>query len=724
MPIGGFGAGSIGRTHGGDFARWHLRVGQHRFRPVPACQFSLFVERADGRRESHVLSTLRPDELDAWTWDLPVGAGTYHGLFPRAWIEYDWSKLPVRLVQRQTTPVIPDDYRDSSLPLGLFAWEVENLTDEPLRVGLMLTWQALDEDGAGTPAGAAGRARSDASGTGVVLSNGRDAGGLALGEFAIVAARDEGAQVTVRSRFDAADGTDVWTDFAADGALDDVDDPRPAGSDASIGGAVAVTLDLAPGGTASARFVIAWDFPIMRFGSGTAWYRRYTRFFGRDGDQAWAIAAEGLRRHAEWDAAIGAWQAPVLADPDRPEWYAKALFNELYILVDGGTAWEDGRVGAPSPPDGEGRFAFLECYDYPFYDTHDVLFYASWAVLRLWPQLERRMLLSLIESVPVADPRPVVIEATGEPAVRKETGAVPHDVGAPDDDPWLALNAYQFQDPNRWKDLNSKFVLQVWRDAVVLEDPSLIEVAWPAIVAALDRLAATDTDGDGLPDHDGRADQTFDTWTMRGPSAYAGGLWLSALAAAERMGSRTGDATAVARYAELRDRGTASFRERLWDGTSLRYDGSGGPHSDSVMADQLCGIWYADATGLPAYLPAAEVESALRTVYAANVCGFAGGAMGAVNGTRPDGSIDRSSEQSEEVWPGVTYALAASLMQRGLHEEGWRTAEGAVRTTYERGFWFRTPEAWDREGRFRASMYMRPLSIWAIEHALGGARRG
>ena len=39
VPIGGIGAGSIGRTCDGDFARWHLRVGSHRFARVGACQF-------------------------------------------------------------------------------------------------------------------------------------------------------------------------------------------------------------------------------------------------------------------------------------------------------------------------------------------------------------------------------------------------------------------------------------------------------------------------------------------------------------------------------------------------------------------------------------------------------------------------------------------------------------------------------------------------------------
>ena len=92
------------------------------------------------------------------------------------------------------------------------------------------------------------------------------------------------------------------------------------------------------------------------------------------------------------------------------------------------------------------------------------------------------------------------------------------------------------------------------------------------------------------------------------------------------------------------------------------------------MADQLAGQWYADATGLGDLLPADRVEAALRTIHERNVRGFAGGRMGAVNGTRPDGTVDRSSEQSAEVWVGTTYALAAFMIGRGLVDEGWETA--------------------------------------------------
>ncbi|MEA2622399.1 MAG: non-lysosomal glucosylceramidase, partial [Chloroflexota bacterium] len=681
---------------------WHLEVGRHRFAPSELCQFSLYVERADGSRESHVLSTLRPDETQGWSFDYPLAAGEYAALFPRAWLTYDWEALPVRLTQTQLSPVLPHNYRESSFPVGVFDWAIENRTDEPLRVGLMFSWLAMDVTGA-----PAADATFAAGPEGISLTN------ASGGQFGLAA---QGGSITSRA-FDPAQRSGLWADFSADGALD-ANHAQPTATRQLLGGAVAATLELAPHSTAAARFALAWDFPTMTFGSGRTWYRRYTRFWGRQGSAALEIACEGLRRFGEWNAEIEAWQRPILNDSTRPEWYSMALFNELYILVDGGSAWEDGALGEPAPVDGEGRFCFLECFDYAYYNTHDVLFYASWALLLLWPELERRSVTSLIDSLPVEDDREVRIIATGERAVRKEAWAAPHDLGAPSEDPWIAFNAYDYQDPNRWKDLNAKFVLQTWRDARTLSDRDLLRRAWTAVEHALDRLLASDADGDGLPDHDGRADQTFDNWTMEGPSAYAGGLWLAALSAAEAMARELDEPAAAERYRDLWRRGSASYRDRLWTGTYLRYDGSASAHSDSVMAGQLTGAWWADATGLPAFLGSEEVELALRTIVRHNVRGFAGGDMGAVNGMRPDGSVDGTSEQSQEVWPGVVYSLCALLLHRGLDAEAWETAGGAVRTTYERGYWFRTPEAWDAAGNFRASLYMRPLSIWAMEHAL------
>uniref|UniRef100_A0A674JP45 Glycosyl-hydrolase family 116 catalytic region domain-containing protein n=1 Tax=Terrapene triunguis TaxID=2587831 RepID=A0A674JP45_9SAUR len=119
--------------------------------------------------------------------------------------------------------------------------------------------------------------------------------------------------------------------------------------------------------------------------------------------------------------------------------------------------------------------------------------------------------------------------------------------------------------------------------------------------------------------------------------------------------------------------GAARGRDCLADslvptaGKYYNYDSSGGPFSSTVMSDQCAGQWFLRASGLDQgefqVFPRSHVLSALKTIFELNVMGFANGTMGAVNGMRPDGSLDTSSVQSSEAWVGVVYALAATMIQ-------------------------------------------------------------
>jgi non-lysosomal glucosylceramidase len=727
VPIGGLGSGSIGPTYRGDVARWHLEVGRHAFRPVAANAFSMFVDGPEGA-SARVLSALQPDELPAWGWGLPVGAGTYHALFPRAWWGYEPEQLGVRLVGEQLSPVIAGDYTSSALPVGTFEWWVHNPAAEPRTVGLMLSWRnplggRVDE---APTAGAWAEVVRDEPALGIRFHDGGTGPAGLRGTFAIAVSADEpgGVELTASARCDATGDTELWRDFAADGSLGDgdPDDRRPADPGEALGGAVCARVELAPGAARRIRFAVAWDLPITEFGGGRQWWKRYTRDWGRSGDRAWDLARHALANTPTWRAAIEARQAPILDDPERPDWYRAALFNELYFLVDGGTFWEAGEVGGPEPDPGDiGRFAMLECLDYPFYDTVDVDFSASAAILELWPERERRGIRDLLAAVAVDDPATVTIDATGATAIRKIPMTVPHDVGGPDEDPFGRANRYRYQDPNAWLDLAPKLAMQVWRDVRWLDDRELVAEARPVVEASLRLLAQHDTDRDGLPDHKGIPDQTYDTWPMYGASAYCGLLWIGALRAAEELARLDGDDAAAASWRAAFERGRGSFERTLWRDGHYAFD-SEGPSPDTIMADQLAGQWAADVSGLGDLLDPSRVDAALRRIFDGNVLGFHEGTMGAVNGILADGSVDRSSDQSEEVWVGTTYSLAALLLGRGLVDEAWRTASGAARVTYERGLWFRTPEAYDEHGNFRASLYLRPLAIWSIEEALRRAR--
>jgi len=55
--------------------------------------------------------------MRGWKWGLPPSTASYHALYPRAWTIYDDPLPQIRLTCRQVSPVIPHDYRDSSLPV-------------------------------------------------------------------------------------------------------------------------------------------------------------------------------------------------------------------------------------------------------------------------------------------------------------------------------------------------------------------------------------------------------------------------------------------------------------------------------------------------------------------------------------------------------------------------------------------------------------------------------
>src|SRR2546427_8816181 len=136
----------------------------------------------------------------------------------------------------------------------------------------------------------------------------------------------------------------------------------------------------------------------------------------------------------------------------------------MYYLVEGdavstaaapfrGRNPADGTAVAPatdfSPDAGAidtlGRFAVLECYDYPFYNTLDVNFYASWALLLLWPELDVGVVRDFAATVDLDDTEIVKVGLKGDLAPRKRRGAMPHDLGAPNEDPFLRPNAYHWR---------------------------------------------------------------------------------------------------------------------------------------------------------------------------------------------------------------------------------------------------------------------------------------
>ncbi|MGF1457533.1 MAG: GH116 family glycosyl hydrolase [Leptolyngbyaceae cyanobacterium] len=789
-PLGGFGAGCIGRSPQGDFNLWHLDGGEHIFQTFPACQFSVFESVGD-RTQTYALSTQPPEHptLSRWQWypstvptaseAAPINTGTYHALYPRSWFEYQ-NVFAAQLTCEQLSPIWAHNYREASYPVAVFLWTAYNPTDQPITLSIMLSWQNLvgwfkntekspevlqRDDGSpyydyvpaiGVSQGNHNHIVRTTSAVGCIMSGHWAQSGQPPaegdGSWAIATAPQPGVEIFFHSHWDpAGNGADLWQTFAQDGSLANDETERWAAADEQVGCAIAVRFILQPGETRQLPMTLAWDLPVTEYAEGIAAYRRYTDFFGREGGHAWAIAKTALGNYPTWQQQIVDWQQPILDKPDLPDWLKMALFNELYDLSSGGTLWH-----AATDQDPVGQFAVLECLDYRWYESLDVRLYGGLATLILWPELEKAIIRAFARAIPTADQRTRIIGyyytvgKANHYAPRKLKGATPHDLGAPNEQPFIQTNYTSYQDCNQWKDLPSDFVIQVYRAYKLTgeRDLAFLTECWPAVTETLTYLKRFDTDGDGIPENGGAPDQTFDDWQLKGVSAYCGGLWMAALESAIAIGEALTAAdqapgntpVLLTQYRRWLEQSRNHFHKKLWNGHYYRLDTSS--HSEVVMADQLCGQFCVRLVGLPDLVEATYLKSALDSVYHACFIKFneyaagaappqtqkftgaqsglfrpaqAGARIGAANGVLPDGSPeDPDGTHQLEVWTGINFGLATFLAQNGQRDRALAITEAVVQQIYTYGLQFRTPEAITAFGTFRACHYLRPLAIWGL----------
>ena len=263
----------FGRNRADPAGRLRTLAPPHRAACLPpdACLRVLGVRgRPGGERQAHVLSTLRPDDgPTAWDWDLPEGAGTYRALFPRAWTVVDWDRLPIDARRQPAVARAARQRPGDELPGGhvRMAGVQPDRPADPGRPDAQLAGARrgrLGDAGGGRGVDSRGGRVS----AGVVLRN-PDGGKDPAGEFAIAATGGEGVTVTTHGRFAVDDGSELWADFAHRRRARRHGRPaarRTGGADRGRGGG-----DLRAGARVrprSARFAVAWDFPVMRFGMG------------------------------------------------------------------------------------------------------------------------------------------------------------------------------------------------------------------------------------------------------------------------------------------------------------------------------------------------------------------------------------------------------------------------------------------------------------------------
>jgi len=774
-PVGGIGAGSFERTICGNFRYWFLKLGWMVDDTIWANQFHVFMKKGN----KTIVQTLSADappssaQLQSWKWNYPEGKGSYYALFPKSGFSYEENEeLPAKIAVTQFSPVIPHNYKETSFPVAVYKWIVENPEEEPVEVSIMMTWQNMigwetyAKDPQSHPSDFSWDRKSSGNYNQFIQKDGKKgvifgkkdmdikSGNAMTGTMCIATAEIPGkTKIYYHADFDPlGSGKEVWKTFSNDGTLSNSQNSRIAGDDEALAGAISVKFTLGPKEYLEFPVVVAWDLPFYEFEKGVKYRKKYTEFFGAEGDNAFAIASEALDKYQEWERAIDDWQEGIVQNSRLPDWFKQVLFNELYVLVE--TSIWDAFTNLHT---------YLESVDYLMYGTFDVDAYSSWHLLKLWPELELNNMRFFAKTVDWEDPTYkaysyAVVMPNEVPEdkmhyywnTNKVYGMIPHDIGSPRSRPWIILNAFDWQNANVWKDLNPKFPLRAYRDFLFTgsKDLGFLRRTFKTSVIALDTLEERFADPEShIPLNEGIPDQTYDTWKMKGESAFVSVLWLAALKTVAQMGQILIDQgvseideivvnSTIEKYKSWFNAGREAL-QKLWneEGGYFNIDA----HTDDIMTDQLFGLWYAKLLGLEdkqsdRIIPLEQAKRTLQTIYQKNVLGFGKGLMGAVNGRNSEGK-QLFSQQGDEVWTGTTYAYASNCILHGLIEEGMHTAYGEYYVVYSphgQGYFFKTPEAycnpeefiWNNpkskygEKLFRAMKYMRPGAVWALYEAL------
>ncbi|MFC6487467.1 GH116 family glycosyl hydrolase [Nitratireductor sp. GCM10026969] len=745
--LGGLGGPNYARDLKGRFSRWQLEPGRHGYQDIDAAFFMLRWRSSNGG-----VGYRRLHE-GAGGFDPPTRSVAI--LYPLVVETYDDPALPFVLTLEYFSPLLPGDEAVSALPVTLFSAHIEPRGMEALEVAVGFCWPNLLGWSLPpmTPARREGTLWPNQSHAGQVHRDAREADGrlgvvqtretldadtAPPGEVALVA---EGAgwelsrALTFKADQNAlgrSDSTQRYTiahmeaAFADGSGWEGYDQSWSAHWHEPLAGAIGGRILVKGEAPAPIHFALAMDVPVVRFGMGRRWWRAYTDSVGRRGTNGYRLAAQALDARGDWLERIGAWQDSLLGSNRE---LAPAAINQLGFLTGGGTAYLAEALDKPERNGfrGQSHFGLLEGFDsgYYYYNTLDLWAYAAPALSLTYPRLAESVFQDFIDTIAMTDERRRIVYRTETMEPMLARGKLPHDLGSPPEDPFVRLNGYVMRDdPNLWKDHNPAFIVAFSLHRHIMGQPVEAE-AYAALCEAAAFTIAQDIHGEGAPRHSDFGDSTWDNLDMRGHSTYATGLCLAAWAVMERLATEQGDIEGERRYAELRAR-AAETLQTLWTGTFYRTN-SDGKYRNATQADSLFGPWQALLMGIDDLVPPDKARVHLMQVFETNFLAFEDGRFGPLLVAEPglagyegDGGEEL---QVNEVLVGSGYVLAGCLRDWGLVEDARKVLQAMSRHhDHVARLQFRTPAAWDGQGRFRAPLNMRPLALWAM--MAGDARAG
>lgn len=736
--FGGFGTASFARGASGFFDRWQLQAGIPVICPMDNACFEIRWKQngsAGHRRLRIAEDGFRPGEME------------YHALFPFAYERYNAEDMPVTVILESYSPVIPHNLKDSILPITLFNLEIIPKTSDATEVSVVFCWpnvlgwkQACQSsemrDGTLWPGhhngGNFAKLHQISKDTVHILQGKREIGEPddLSGEI-MVSMSCQGWNPSYDVMFKETRATTgdsdrdqdftigkVRWEFWERGRLSNSEESWESHWHEPTASALCASATL-EGEAKNLTFEVTMALPITQFGMGRRWYKLYAE--NPELALAQQIAAYGLSKNKDWIKELEAFHHTQLHQGGMDPKLRGAQLNELYFVTSGGAVlvsrpvdgWDEeaGRLGRRP------HYGILEGFDtgYYYYNTLDLWVYGFPALSRHWPQLAEWGFADYLASGSMTEVRKNMIYRDKELKDNLIYGKLPHDLGGCAEDLFVRLNGYNFRDtPNMWKDHNPSFILAFYLHKKMI-GMKITPEEYRQLKIIMKFTMNQDRNSTGIPRHDEFGDSTWDNLHMQGLSAYCGCLCIGSYGVMEILAREFGDCECE--VYKTRMQAAQKSIQKLWNGSCFVTSESG-KYAGATMSDGLLGLLLAKKAGLGDLVPRKQVVKHLQTAYRNNVQAFAEGNIGALLVAEPgiwnyekDGGDEM---QVNEVIVGSSWVLAACLEEFGLKEEAERLTESMFQMIRFYGLQFRTPAAWNQEGRFRAPANLRPLAVWLL----------
>lgn len=687
--LGGIGTGNVSVGARGQLKDWEIFGTAGKGNYMPNAFFAVWAKPEGSSPVYRVLeSRLRPPFTQARGYvdykvaGLPRFAhAVCQGKYPFFQVKLWEEGLPLEAVMESFTPFIPLDADDSGLPAAVIRYRVKNCTDRPMEVSVAgslsnmtslirydkHTWEYYQSADEGV-----NEYRENASLRGLFFRpKSIDDSNLYYGTMALTTTHGDTSYKRAWLNGGWWDGLqDMWDDFTGDGLLEAESvytqkDVEALGPD--LTGSLALHQRLEAGEEKVFEFLLSWHYP-NRVKCWTK-YMYDTCLRGereRESESDYPVVKKRYagRFRSAWEVAEYTFRnLPSLEHYSReftralynttlPDYVIESVANNITVIRSNTCFWlEDGTFLA-----WEGCFDDEGCCEGSC--TH-VWNYAQ-TMAFLFPELERQMRR---------------VEYTLE---TEEDGKM------------------NFRSYKVWgmgghghvpaADGQMGTLVRLYREWMLSGDDDFLREMWETAKKTLDfAFDYWDKDGDFV--FDTGQFNTYDI-AFQGPSSMVNSLFYAALKAGSRMAAYLGDEERAARYADAFAQGSKKMDEMLWNGmfytqkpgnlNEYRYQ-----YGDGCLADQIFGQTLAHLTGLGHILPEDHVKKAIKAVFDRNFredfstfsnpqrTYVLNEEKGLLLCSWQDAERPRLPfPYSDEVWTGIEYQVATTLIYEGYIEEG------------------------------------------------------